>query len=55
MGGQDKFKVSTKQIHNRIKLLAGFDLGTLSTIGTTCGLDRTNIQLQRIMGLFSKS
>jgi hypothetical protein len=43
-----------KQIHNRIKVLSGFDIGTKSTIGTLCGLAMRNIQQPRILDWFSK-
>jgi hypothetical protein len=43
-----------KKIHNRIRILAGFDLGTQCTLATECGLGRRNIQFPGILGLFSE-
>ena len=43
------------QIHNRIKILARFDLGTQSTIDTDCRLARGNPQWPGVLRLFSKS
>ena len=43
------------QIHNKINQFNRFDLGTKSTIGTFCGLDRGNIQWPGDLDLFSES
>ena len=44
-----------EQIQNKINQFKGFDKGTKSTIDTDYGLDRGNIQLSGMIGLFSES
>jgi hypothetical protein len=44
----------TEQIHNRIRLLTGFDLGAICKLAADCGLARGNIQPPGALGLFSK-
>ena len=44
-----------EQIHYRIRILAGFDLGTIYTLATECGLDKRNLQWPGALDLLSKS
>ena len=48
--GRTKLRLA-EQIYNRIRIIAGFDLGTQYTLATKCGLDRRNIQFLGILGL----
>jgi hypothetical protein len=51
--GRTKLRLA-EQIYNRIRIIAGFDLGTKCKITAECGLDRGNIQSPGIVGLFSE-
>ena len=44
-----------EQMYNRIRLLSGFYLGTLSIIGRFCRLARGNSHVPGILGLYGKS
>ncbi len=43
-----------KQIYNRIRRLAGIDLGTKCKLSTVCGLARGNPQWPGVLDLFRK-
>jgi hypothetical protein len=43
-----------EQIYNRIRVLTGFDIGTLCALFSESRLDRGNMQWPRVLGLFSK-
>ena len=44
----------TEQIHNKIKMLFGFDMGTTSKLSKECGLGRGNQQWLAVLDWFSK-
>jgi hypothetical protein len=51
--GRTKLRLA-EQIYNRIRIIAGFDLGTQSKIGTLCGLARGNLKWCGVLDLFSE-